>query len=59
VVPLGPDDLEQFRPLLERIERELGEAYERSTLPDVPSTMADLDDFVVRARLQLGAVPAG
>jgi predicted nucleotidyltransferase len=56
---LFPDDLERFRLLLEGLERELGEAYEQSTLPELPSTLAALDDFVVRARLELGGGVAG
>jgi len=34
-----------------RLRRELGEAYDRSTLPDGPSVRAALNDLLVRLRL--------
>jgi uncharacterized protein len=41
---------------LDRLELELREAHERSSLPDEPRTVAALEDFVLRLRLErLGA----
>ena len=48
---LLPGDLENHRPQLTALEAQLAEAFERSTLPDEPTTFQALDDYVVRARL--------
>ncbi|MEM9191917.1 MAG: nucleotidyltransferase domain-containing protein [Myxococcota bacterium] len=47
---LSPGDLELHNPILDGLERELTEAYEKSALPEEPE-IAPLDAFVVRTRL--------
>lgn len=49
---LDEHDLAVHGPLLDRLDSTLNEAYEKSTLPDEPTTTAALDDFVVRLRLR-------
>jgi len=39
--------------LLDRLERTLQRAYDESSLPVEPTTVADLEDFVVRIRLEM------
>jgi len=39
---------------LDRLEERIDEAFEASELPEEPTTFDALDDFVVRARLELG-----
>ena len=51
---LEPADLETHRPRLVQLEAHMAEAFEQSTLPDKPTTFDALDDYVVRARLELG-----
>ena len=41
-------------PTLDRLQAQLASAFETSTLPEEVTTFEDLDDFVVRARLELG-----
>jgi hypothetical protein len=40
--------------VLRRLESELAEAFESSSLPHEPTTVPALSDFVVRVRLALG-----
>ena len=49
---LDARDLEHHRALLDRLDVELMEAHERSRLPEEPSSLAALEEFVVRVRLQ-------
>lgn len=51
---LGPGEAEAHGEALDRLERDLQDAFLASTLPEEPTTLDDLDDFVVRARLALG-----
>ncbi len=51
---LQPGDLQAHLGELDRLESELAAAFEASALPERPTTLAALDDFVVRARLELG-----
>jgi hypothetical protein len=51
---LEPVDLEIHQPRLVKLEAQMAEAFEHSTLPDEPTTFDTLDDYVVRARLELG-----
>ncbi len=51
---LEPADLKTHQPRLIQLETQMAEAFERSTLPDEPTTFDALDDYVVRARLELG-----
>ncbi len=45
---LQPDELMAHLPTLSRLESELASAFEASTLPEAPTTLAALDDFIVR-----------
>jgi predicted nucleotidyltransferase len=51
---LPSSELETHRPQLTGLEAQLAEAFESSTLPDEPTTFQALDDYVVRARFELG-----
>lgn len=51
---LLPSDLETHHMQLARLEAQMAEAFEQSRLPDEPTTFSELDDFVVRVRLELG-----
>ncbi len=51
---LEPADLETHHPRLAQLEAQMAEAFEQSALPDEPTTFDALDDYVVRARLELG-----
>lgn len=48
---LNAQDMDHHGVLLDRLELLLDEAHEKSRLPDEPTTVAALDDFVVRLRL--------
>lgn len=50
---LDPGELAAHLALLSRLESDLTSAFEESALPDALSTLAALDDFIVRARLEL------
>jgi uncharacterized protein len=50
---LQPGELEKHLDELTRLESDLAAAFEASTLPERPTTLEALDDFVVRARLEL------
>lgn len=52
--PLAEGEWDRWRPAAARLDEELLAAFERSTLPDEPTTVPALDDFVVRACLELG-----
>ena len=43
-------------PRLEALERRLNEGFEASKLPDAPSAMEPLEDFIVHARVELGSL---
>lgn len=49
---LDESDLAEHRKLLDRLETKLQAAHDVSRLPDEPTTIADLQDFVVRVRLE-------
>lgn len=49
---LDAGDLQRHGELLDRLETELQEAHEASALPDQPTSVAALEDLVVRVRLQ-------
>ena len=51
---LLPSDLETHHTQLARLEAQMAEAFEQSQLPDEPTTFSELDEFVVRVRLELG-----
>ena len=53
--PLAEGEWDRWRPTADRLEDELLAAFERSTLPEEPTSVPALDDFVVRACLDLGA----
>jgi predicted nucleotidyltransferase len=57
--PLGADELSSHMKALEKLEKRLEIAFDESKLPDQVTTFAALDDFVIRARLALGAEQAG
>ncbi|HVJ20996.1 MAG TPA: nucleotidyltransferase domain-containing protein [Polyangiaceae bacterium] len=48
---LGEDEVALYDKDLDRLEAELGRAHDESSLPEEPTTVAALDDFVVRLRL--------
>ncbi len=50
---LQPDEITVHLTELDRLATELAAAFEASTLPEQPTTWEALDDFVVRARLEL------
>ena len=50
---LQPGELAAHLAELGRLESDLAAAFEASTLPEAPTTLAALDDFIVRARLEL------
>lgn len=52
---LRPGEVEAHEGPLDRLQERLLEAWERSPLPEQPTTFEGLHDFVVRARLELGA----
>lgn len=52
--PLAEDEWDGWRRTADRLDDELLAAFERSTLPDEPTSVPALDDFVVRACLELG-----
>jgi predicted nucleotidyltransferase len=51
---LAGGEWERWRALADGLEQELLAAFERSTLPDEPTSVPQLDDFVVRTSLELG-----
>ncbi len=51
---LAAGEAEAHRPRLDALEAALGDAFDRSTLPERPTTMDALSEFVVRACLELG-----
>lgn len=51
-MPLGEDELATHSDLLDELEASLDEAHRTSQLPEVATTSAALDDFVVRLRLE-------
>lgn len=53
--PLGPEEMKYHMAALEKLENRLEMAFDETKLPDEISTFAELDDFVARARLTLGA----
>ena len=50
---LQPGELTAHLAELGRLESDLAAAFEASALPEAPTTLAALDDFIVRARLEL------
>jgi uncharacterized protein len=44
----------RHRPIADRLEAQLAAAFDASDLPDEPTTLAQLDDFVVRVCLEMG-----
>jgi uncharacterized protein len=50
---LLPDELPGHLAALARLESALNVAFEKSILPEEPTTVPALDDFIVRARLEL------
>jgi hypothetical protein len=54
---LDARELEHHLAELGRLEERLEKAQEASSLPDEPTTRAELDDWVVKLRLEQG-VPA-
>lgn len=50
--PLRPDEIRTHDVHLDALERELEQAYDGSSLPLEPTTVAALEDFVIRLRLQ-------
>ena len=50
-MPLTDDEIARHTRHLDRLEAELHQAHEQSTLPDEPTTSEALNDFVVRLRL--------
>lgn len=52
---LPPGEAVEHLAALDRLADDLLRAFEQSTLPEAVSTYDALDDFVVRARLELGA----
>jgi predicted nucleotidyltransferase len=50
---LQPSELASHLDELTRLESDLTTAFEATALPDRPATLAALDDFIVRARLEL------
>jgi uncharacterized protein len=50
---LQPGEMEAHLAELNRLENALAAAFDASTMPERPATLAALDDFVVRARLEL------
>jgi uncharacterized protein len=50
---LQPGELTMHLTELDRLANELAVAFAASTLPEQPTTLAALDDFIVRARLEL------
>jgi hypothetical protein len=52
--PLDPTEMLEHGARLDGLDQELEAAYEGSTLPEEPTTVEELDDFVVQARLGLG-----
>lgn len=52
--PLADGEYARHAPRLDALTQRMGEEFERSTLPDEVTTFDALDDFVVRARMELG-----
>jgi hypothetical protein len=50
--PLRPDEIRTHDVHLDALERDLEQAYDRSSLPLEPTTVAALEEFVIRLRLQ-------
>lgn len=50
--PLRPDEIRTHDVHLDALERDLEQAYDRSSLPLEPTSVAALEDFVIRLRLQ-------
>jgi predicted nucleotidyltransferase len=53
-VPLAADEWTEHEPLANRLENELEEAFATSSLPATPTSLDQLDDFVVRICLERG-----
>jgi hypothetical protein len=51
---LSGGEVSSHLPTLDALQARLNEAFERSQLPDEVTPFDALDDFVVRARLELG-----
>jgi len=51
---LGPGELDAHLPALDALEVALAGAFGACSLPEQPTTFAALNDYVVRARLELG-----
>jgi len=51
---LPADELPVHLAQLARLEADLAAIFETCALPDAPTALDALDDFVVRARLELG-----
>lgn len=51
---LLPDELATHRPQLASLEAHMATAFEQCALPNEPTSFQALDDYVVRARLELG-----
>lgn len=52
---LQPGEAQAHEPSLDRLEQQMQEAFEASSLPERCSTWEALHDYVVRARLELGS----
>ncbi|MCB9558170.1 MAG: nucleotidyltransferase domain-containing protein [Deltaproteobacteria bacterium] len=50
-MPLDQQDIAHHGALLDRLEAQLQDAHDKSTLPDQPPAAAALEDFVIRLRL--------
>ena len=51
-MPLSPDEITAHDRHLDDLEQELERAHQHSSLPLEPSTKAELEDFVIRLRLE-------
>jgi hypothetical protein len=51
---LSANELKTHLPQLSALETRMEEAFDKSCLPDEPTTYPALDDFIVRIRLELG-----
>ncbi len=54
LVALTADELPPYLGQLARLDADLAAAFDACTLPEAPASLDALDDFVVRARLELG-----
>lgn len=52
---LGAGEIEENDQVLDRLEAQLADAHDKSTLPEEPTTSDALNDFVIRLRLEAHA----